>query len=57
MGGPGFMRFNLKVYSESAGVSDWQADAASAEEASRQAGVQGFVLMAQCYTVTGFDSR
>ncbi len=39
------MRFNLKVYSESAGVSDWQADAESAEDASRQAGAQGYVVL------------
>lgn len=39
------MQFKLKVYSESAGVLDWQTDAASAQEASRKADERGYVVL------------
>ena len=39
------MLFKLKVYSESAGVLDWQVDAASAQDASRKADERGYVVL------------
>ncbi len=39
------MEFKLKVYSESAGVLDWQVDAASAQEASRKADERGYIVL------------
>jgi general secretion pathway protein F len=39
------MRFKLKVYSESAGVLELQADAGSVEEASRDAVAQGHIVL------------
>jgi len=39
------MQFKLKVYSESAGVLDWQIEAATVQEASRQADERGYVVL------------
>ena len=39
------MQFKLKVYSESAGVLDWQIDAATVQEASRKADERGYVVL------------
>ena len=39
------VQFKLKVYSESAGVLDWQIDAASAQEASHKADERGYVVL------------
>ncbi|MBI2318800.1 MAG: hypothetical protein HYU75_17870, partial [Betaproteobacteria bacterium] len=47
------MQFKLKVFSESAGVSELQAEAASAEEASRQAAAQGYIVL----SVSGSSTR
>lgn len=47
------MQFKLKVFSESAGVLDLQADAASADEASRQAVAQGYIVL----SVSGAGDR
>lgn len=39
------MRFRLKVFAQSAGILDWDADAASAADASRLAESQGYVVL------------
>lgn len=39
------MQFKLKVYSEAAGAMDWQTEAVSAQEASRQAEENGYVVL------------